>query len=38
MIELPQWFLIVVAVVTFAAAHRRRRGPAIPHSGDREPF
>ncbi len=29
MIELPQWFLVVIGVVTFAAAHRRRRGVAI---------
>jgi hypothetical protein len=26
MIEVPQWFLIVIGVVTFAAAHRRRKG------------
>ena len=38
MIELPQWFLIVIGVVTFAAAHRRRRGLTLMHGGGQEPF
>ena len=36
MIEVPQWFLVVVGVLTFAAAHRRRRGRVFPASGEPE--
>jgi hypothetical protein len=32
MIELPSWFLIVVGVAVFAAAHRRRVSPERPDS------
>jgi hypothetical protein len=36
MIEVPQWFLIVFGLVTFAAAHRRRRGIMFPPEGTEE--
>ena len=31
MIELPGWFLIVVGVAIFGAAHRRRQAAAFLH-------
>ena len=34
MIEVPSWFLIVLGVAMFAAAHRRRRGIAFLHDGE----
>jgi len=34
MIEVPSWFLIVVSVAIFAAAHRRRPATAFLHEGD----
>jgi len=29
MIELPNWFLMVVGIAMFTAAHRKRRGTAF---------
>jgi hypothetical protein len=37
MIELPSWFLVVVGVAVFTAAHRRRRGVAFLHDADGGP-
>ena len=33
MVELPSWFLIVVGVAVFAAAHRRRPETAFIYDG-----
>jgi hypothetical protein len=34
MIELPSWFLIVLGVALFAAAHRRRHATVFLHEGE----
>jgi hypothetical protein len=36
MIEVPQWFLVIVGVMTFAAAHRRRKAMTFLHDGPSE--
>jgi len=36
MIELPNWFLVVLGVAMLAAAHRRRQGTAFLHDGETE--
>ena len=36
MIEVPSWFLIMVGVAMWVAAHRRRRGTAFLHDAETE--